>query len=430
MERLMEIARKVGDQVEVYSRTTAADDVSFENGKLKDIDSKLQSGVALRIIKGDKMGTAYTRNLTDREGLVQNALASLKGNIEVSFRFPLTRETRRLSTFDPAIGSLTNSALVDECARACETLVARTRTQVNVSASKITERIRIINSLGTDISTELSWYFSTAMAIYPGSYASIMRTQVAKRFTPLADQQLDYIARTYSAGARVVKLPAGRMKVLFLPEAIYALVWRLKEGTNGKNVYEQVSPLRTKLGEPAFSEKLTVIDETLDDTRPGARAFDDEASPTSNLTIVEKGILRSFYCDLHYAARLGAAPTGHGYKTDVTTKPAPELEHLVIRPGQRSFPDLLKLMDRGVIVAGVMGAHSGNILNGDYSIGLSPGLVVEHGEIVGQVKDSMVAGNVYETLKNVIDIEDRVHFGGMGMFPAVLCDDVSVATQG
>jgi len=52
------------------------------------------------------------------------------------------------------------------------------------------------------------------------------------------------------------------------------------------------------------------------------------------------------------------------------------------------------------------GAHSGNILNGDYSVGLCPGLYVENGEIMGHVKDAMVAGNIFETLKEVIDIED------------------------
>lgn len=50
-------------------------------------------------------------------------------------------------------------------------------------------------------------------------------------------------------------------------------------------------------------------------------------------------------------------------------------------------------------MAGALGAHSGNIPNGDFSIGLSPGLYVENGEIVGHVKDSMVAGNIYEVMK-------------------------------
>ncbi len=87
-------------------------------------------------------------------------------------------------------------------------------------------------------------------------------------------------------------------------------------------------------------------------------------------------------------------------------------------------------MDKGILIAGIMGAHSGNILNGDYSIGLSPGLYVENGEIVGRVKDSMVAGNIFDTMNHIVEIEDTLHSASGGMFPAILFDGVSVATKG
>jgi len=82
-----------------------------------------------------------------------------------------------------------------------------------------------------------------------------------------------------------------------------------------------------------------------------------------------------------------------------------------------------------VIVAGALGAHSGNILNGDYSIGLAPGLYVEDGNIVGHVKDAMVAGNIFDTMKRVVEIENEQHPGSGGMFPAILFEHVSIATM-
>jgi PmbA protein len=54
---------------------------------------------------------------------------------------------------------------------------------------------------------------------------------------------------------------------------------------------------------------------------------------------------------------------------------------------------------------------------------------VEKGEIVGNVKDAMVAGNIYEVLKNVLAIEDTLHPAMRGTFPAILLDNVSVATK-
>ena len=133
---------------------------------------------------------------------------------------------------------------------------------------------------------------------------------------------------------------------------------------------------------------------------------------------------------------MGVQSTGHGYKgamwggETVSIKPSPSLDHLYIRPGEKSFRELLRLMDKGILIAGVMGAHSGNILNGDYSIGLSPGLYVEKGEILGHVKDAMVAGNIFDTMNHIIEIEDTLHPASGGMFPAILFDGVSVATKG
>jgi PmbA protein len=56
---------------------------------------------------------------------------------------------------------------------------------------------------------------------------------------------------------------------------------------------------------------------------------------------------------------------------------------------------------------------------------------VEKGEIVGRVKDAMVAGNVYETLKNVVDVGATLYPSHDNAWvPVILCDNVSVATKG
>jgi PmbA protein len=228
------------------------------------------------------------------------------------------------------------------------------------------------------------------------------------------------------------------MKVLFMPNGLTALKWRIFSGTSGKSVYDEVSPLAGKTGEKVFSETLTIVDDPVDDRFPEARAFDDEGVACTPLTLVENGTLRGFYCDLNYAEKLGTSSTGHGYKTlrfggdTLALKPVPALQHMRIEPGTASFADLMGSIDRGIILEGGLGPHSGNIPNGDYSVGVSPGLYVENGEIVGRVKDAMVAGNIYETLKNVVAVGDRLYpsfaWGG-GWLPPLLCDDVSVATK-
>lgn len=435
MERLLEMAKKVCDQAEVYHVEESTDGVSFENAKLKNIESKVQSGVSLRILKDGKMGFAYTKNLLHPEDLLEHALDSLKGEVEAPFDFPLTKEVPQLETYDPSVETLPTSALVEECQRVCDHLASRTKGQINVSAGRAVIRRRILNGHGTDLSTVSSIYSLNTEILYPGSYSAIQRQFVDKKFGKTPQEHLDFSLALYNASAEEARVKGGRMKVLFLPETLYVLIWRLQSATNGKNVYHGVSPLIGKQGEKVFDCQLTVYDDPLNDTLPDARGFDDEATRCQRLLVIDSGKIANFYYDLFYASKLKANPTGHGYKTSlwggetVSFKPSPSLEHLFVSPGDRSFFELVRMIDRGLIIGGAMGAHSGNIQNGDYSIGLSPGLYVEGGEIVGHVKDAMVAGNIFETMKEIVAIENEIHPAFAGTFPAVLFENISVATK-
>ncbi|MEO0078704.1 MAG: metallopeptidase TldD-related protein [candidate division WOR-3 bacterium] len=430
MERLLEQAKRVADQVAVYSEDSVSDGVDFENSKFKNISSGMESGVNLLLIKDGRMGSAYTRNLIDRDKLISDALASLANGVAVDYELPRTGPLATPASYDPAIEKLTNSTLVDECRRVCRRLQDMVDTQINVGAVRSVTAIRLLNSKGTDLSARLSSYQCSVSLVYPGSYAAVRRNVSGKSFVPFPDAELEFLAGLYNASRQDAKPKSGRTRVLFLPEAMYALVWRLTAATDGKSVYEGVSPLRNRVGDQVLSEKVTLSDEPLDDQQPGARAFDDEGTPTRNTSLIERGVLRGFYYDLFYAAKSRVRPTGHGYRSSITTKTVPSLEHVRLGTGESSFRDLLAMMGQGVIVAGVMGAHSGNVLNGDYSIGLSPGLWVEQGEIVGRVKDAMVSGNVYDTMRNVIGVEDRAYPTFIGQAPAMLFDDVSFTTGG
>jgi PmbA protein len=427
MERLLEIARKNADAVTVYGESEAHDLVGFENGRLKTVDSGMSSGTALTVVKDGKQGFAYTRNLIDREGLVRDAAAALAGGVEAAGDLPVPVRLPVLDTAAEQAGG--NAVLADECRRMTDYLSSRARGQVNLMSSRRTSDVRVLTSSGVDACTRATNYFAMAGVLYPGSYSGIRRMLSAKAFAPFPEAELQFIADTYNASAKEVKAPSGRVRVLFLADSVFALAWRLVEATEAKNVYEKVSPLAGRIGAQVLSEKLTVADEPLNDTRPGARAFDDEGTPCRNLKLFERGVLGSFYNDRFYARKTGTEPTGHGYRLDVRSRPVPSLQHLTMAPGEHSLADLLKLMGRGVVAAGVMGAHSGNRLNGDYSLGLSPGLWVEDGAIVGVVKDAMVAGNVYEDLKNAVAVEDTVHDAPMGRLPALLLDNVSFSSR-
>jgi PmbA protein len=436
MEKLLEMAKKAADQAEVYSTGYSSSSVSFQDAKLHDIETNFLSGVSLRIIKAGRLGFAYTRNLIDRQELLDNALHSLEGGVEAPYDLPSASQAKELDTCDPAVKDLTGAILLDEAKRVCSVLKSKSTGEITAVSFANQESLRIINSQGADISRKSTSAGTYGDIIYPGSGSGIGRYHLGKGFEPMPDALMDEMAGFFGKGQKTVKLDSGRMPVLFMPGSMITLLWRIISGLSGRSLYEKVSPAADKAGQRIFSQKLTITDDPLNDNFPGARPFDDEGVACQPLTLVDRGVLKGFYYDLKYAKKMGVASTGHGYRSGpwggdpLTTKPGPFPSHLFIRPGAATLTRLISMMDRGIIVEGALGAHSGNIPNGDYSIGVSPGLYVEKGEIVGRIKDAMVTGNIYRTLDSVVELGDTLSPSFAGAWvPPLLCDGVSVTTR-
>lgn len=429
IEQILERSLKLSDKVEIYSIDGKSDNISFENSILKDIGTSMLSGISLRIIKDGIQGFSYTRNLLNQEELIQNALDSLRGKADGLFDFPCTKDIPSLSTYDSSIESISNSKIMEECIRICNILGQKTKGQINLSAYRTITNKRIVNSSGTDLSLKSSAYILNTEILYPYTSASIHRLFVSKSFEKAKDDYLDFLANIYNNSLKEVIPQKQRMKVLFLPETIYVLMWRLQSATSGQSIYQKISPLIEKIGEKIFDDKLFIYNNPLEDSLPGATPFDDEGTKCNYFPIIEKGILKNYYYDLYFANKLNTHPTGHGFRDSISSKPAPSLKHLFISPGILSFHELIKSIDCGIIVADALGAHSGNIPHGDFSIGVSPAIYVERGEIIGHVKDVMVAGNIYDTLKEIVEIEDTLHPSYGGNYPAMLFDNVKVTIK-
>jgi len=436
MEKLLDMAKKVTNQAEIYSAEYTSNSVTFQDAKLYNIETNFLSGISLRIIKDGRLGFAYTRNLIDRQELLDNALRSLEGGVEAPYDLPATKGIKNLDTYDPTIKTITSNELVEEAKRICGILKSKATGEIMAVAFTDRDSLRILNSKGTDVSRQSSIAGTYGSIIFPGSGSGIGRLHQSKRFDRMPDVLINEMADLFGKGQKTVEPKGGRMKVLFMPDSMITLLWRITSGLSGRSIYEKISPIADKMGQKIFSQKLTIMDDPLNDNYPQARSFDDEGVACKPLTLIDQGVLKSFYYDLKYAKKMGVVSTGHGYRSGpwggdpITIKPGPFLPHLFIKPGITPLAKLISMMDRGIIIEGALGAHSGNIPNGDYSIGISPGLYVENGEIVGQVKDAMVTGNIYQTLTNVVELGDTLSpsFGGAWV-PPLLCEGVSVTTK-
>ena len=436
MKKLLDIAASVSDQAEVFSVRNDSSSLDMKNGKPSDMSASIQSGYALRILKDGRIGTAYTKNLLSRDGLVKNALDSLKGRVEAGFSFPGPSEIPESLLPDEAISSMGFHDLHSSSSKVLDYLNRKVKGQIDVNSARGIQDMAIMNTNGLNLSRKSAFMYILASLLFPNTETAVRKFYQSRQAGDFPEKELDVLMDLYASGLPEASIPTGSMKVVFTPDTMYTLLWRLSAAVSGNSFYNKVSPLQNRREEKVLSDKFTLYGDPADPLEVDQHFFDDEGIPAKKHTIFEKGVFKNLVLNLDYAAKLKEEPTGTGYRggmwggETVSLPPMPHLSCSRIAPGNVSFEDMIKGIDRGVIVFGVLGAHSGNILNGDFSVGLNPGFYVENGVIKGRVRDGMVSGNVYDVLNKIESVENRLHDSPTGgMYPSILIDDVSVAAK-
>jgi len=242
---------------------------------------------------------------------------------------------------------------------------------------------------------------------------------------------IDTVLQQLELAKNQATVPTKSLPVVFTPHGVAsALVMPLMAAFNGKAVLEGASPIGHKLGEMVFDRKLQLWDDATVSLRPSSRPCDDEGVPSQRTPLVEAGRVASFLYDLQTAALASTRSTGNGSRGHGGL-PAPSPSAFVVAPGDATFDDMVGDIREGLVVEQLMGAEQGNILGGDFSGNVLLGYKVENGRIVGRVKDTMVSGNVYQVLKEIVALGREVRWvGGFLQTPHIYCPAISVASKG
>jgi PmbA protein len=405
MDILTELGKE-SEQVEVVDLQSEKTTVEYEANSLKTCTITETKGTAVRVIRKGRLGFAASSDEKAMEKLAVNALESAAYGDKALFSFPDIQPAPAVSTFDQAIADLSIPRLV-EMGREILDLVLRVEPEArcNISVERNLVSATIRNQTGLDISFRTSplalgfeidriegddiliLYDTFGTSLWKDTYLDFARRLV---------QKLEQ-ART------ITTLQPGKMPVLFAPNGTLALGLPLSRGLNGKEVLKGTSPMKGKLGEKLFDEKITLLDDGTIDGKFASAAYDDEGVPHRRNVLVEKGVLNGFIYDLKTAAKSGVDSTGNAARS-LFNPPEPALTNFVIQPGETALKDILGGIDQGILVDDLLGLGQGNIISGAFSNPLALAFKIEKGEIVGRVKDLSIAGNIYDLLKNVAAI--------------------------
>jgi len=432
VEKILNEAKKVAEEVEVFCITSENTPVQFEANRLKHVQSKQSTNVALRIIQDGKIGYATSTNLKESRKIVDSAVETAEFGMKAEFEFPSLDSYPKVATYDPAIRRVSTEEMTELGERMISSVRENTpELQCEASISKGTVSVRLINSRGGQAEYRKSVFSlgvegqlirGTDMLFVGEGQSSCHPINDISGIVEIVLQQLEFSRNNTS-------IKTGELPVIFTPRGVAsALVQPLMAGLNGKLVLEGSSPLVNKLGDKSFDNNLSIFDDPTIDFQPGSRPCDDEGIASQRTPLIENGVVSNFLYDLQTAALAGKKSTGSGERHGGL--PSPSVSDFIVSAGKTTFNDMVADIKEGLIIEYLMGAGQGNILGGDFSGNVLLGYKIENGKIVGRVKDTMVAGNVYQVLNRVAAIgSEAVWVGGMLQTPPLYFSSISVSSK-
>ena len=168
-----------------------------------------------------------------------------------------------------------------------------------------------------------------------------------------------------------------------------------------------------KVGEQVASDKLTISKKPFDERIVCGERGTQNGFRAEDVTLIDKGVLKTHSLTLYAANKTGRKVVKNtGWD-------------LVIEPGDKSLDDIIKSVDKGLIMGGFSGGQPGP--NGEFSGVAKNSFYVENGEVKYAVSETMVNGNLAEIFRNIRDISKELVCDGSSVIPYIAVDGVVIS---
>lgn len=152
------------------------------------------------------------------------------------------------------------------------------------------------------------------------------------------------------------------------------------------------------LGKQFGSEKLNIVD---DGSLPGGRGthpLDDEGVRTRKNYLIENGVLMGRLHSRETAAKMNESVTGNARAVAWRFPPIVRMTNTYIEPGEATFDDLTKGVKLGLYACDMLG---GQTMMEMFTFSAAYGYMIRDGKVAELVRDVVLTGNVFETLKDI-----------------------------
>ncbi|MCK5785205.1 MAG: TldD/PmbA family protein [Candidatus Sabulitectum sp.] len=170
---------------------------------------------------------------------------------------------------------------------------------------------------------------------------------------------------------------------------------------------------KDSLDEIIADERLFIHSRPVSDELAGGYFFTGDGFKSANSTIIENGVLKTFLLGLYGSRKTGldkAVNSGGFY---------------VIDPGETSFDEMVKSVDKGILLCRFSGGSPSS--SGDFSGVAKNSYLIENGEIKNPVSETMIAGNMKDMLKRIKHISSETVNSGNSIMPWITFSGITIS---
>ena len=439
-ENAVKVALQKGAaEAEAFAYEGKATNVGIERGQIMKTARIIDRGIGIRVQVNKAIGFAYT-NIVDNNATVEDAIVKALAAAKASKpdkdwkALPENKPyaTAPEGTFDDKILELHAEDLVILSTRMLD------------AASQADKRVfPIEGGAGAGYGSNAIANSNGVSAFDAGTMVECSLAALAKEGNTVTPVCFEFAAeRTLNLDPEWVGKEATRLalsslktkpvetknyKLVFTQFALQELLYyTLINAVKADSVERNQSPFKDKMGTKVGSDAITMIDDGL--LYGGLRTgiFDGEGVPHQKTPVIEKGILKNFLFDNYTAKKQGKESTGNASRAGYLSTPSIEATNFHILPGTKSAENLLNEVDDGLLVSYLQGAHSSNPVSGEFSVVATPAWRIRNGKIENATRGVMLAGNIFELLKNVSLVGGNERKVGQLVAPWLLVENVRV----
>lgn len=389
------------------------------------VDKYNSSDVQVAAVRGQyhgKTGYAYTEKLDEDSitFLLRNAAenaALMEGESDLFYTEKESYENIKFYT--PALEKVTSEDMIQLLQETEKKILAYDERIFKVSTIQIqsvTIEKGLFHNKGLSLSEKNNFlvFMVSILVCENDTVKSGMTFEIRKDFNKLnTDKIAKEVAEKALSKLGEKNYPNKHYPVVLKNEAAASLLATFTGSFSAQSVQDNQSRLKGKLNKKIAADHVNLIDNPLLPEGLQSATFDSEGVPTKRQTIVQNGVLQTYFHNLKTAKKDGVKTTGHAHRQSPQSTVDVSPTNFYIEPDKQTYEQLYGKIAEGIIITDLAGLHSGaNPISGDFSLAAN-GYYVKDGKIIGPTNQMTVAGNFFEVLQDIQEVGTDLAFTPM-----------------